>query len=208
MASQTINSNLVAIYVTPTTQKDPIPTLLSSTSSVTGANSILSMYTNEIAFVLNPAGVIIGIGQATSNEVGPLVDWTGAFGFLGAATSCTLDVNLSVNRQSALVSMDNSQSFVSTGATVWTSNIDALVQIDDVTNEGNLTSLIEMADKKLSVVGLFRVGYKRAYLGQGYIGSVSVSSSVDELATYAMTLEGHGRLYEIDVDASPWGGYF
>ena len=157
------------------------------------------------------------------NSLGIYIDNTsadGANGALGAttyqliacSTSCSLNlsnatIETACKKSAAGALSDRSVRHTQNGTQSWTMTVDGLVDLtfDSSGEETGFVDLMDIAISQQDVYVAFSTGdtagtTEYEYWGKAFISSIDATASVDDFATYTVTLEGNGDLAERTVD--------
>lgn len=167
-----INANCVAIYY-----------LEGSTSKRSIAVSDAGFTADAI--MINVGGEFRGVANGSGNALL-------ALDLAGAATNSTIEVSNAVDN----VARDGAGGMLQETNQTWSVQADGLIQ--DTGDTG--TILFDAARNKNYVVVKWSVGEASAeteYAGQALIDSVTLTGSVDEIATYSVSLTGVDEIYPV-----------
>lgn len=136
--------------------------------------------------------IIVDTARSTFLGFGSIVASTDTFTattltLAAAATSSTLDLTNTVED----VARDGSGGTLQEHEVEWSISADGLIQSTDDSGE----DLLDLARDKKYVVVKFEID-DIDYYGQAVIDSVSVTGTVDEIATYSVSLTGVDELYK------------
>lgn len=165
-----INANCVAIYYLEGSSSKRTVT----TSTSTGG-----------AFVINGTDEFLGVRNSGADGYQDLV-------LAGAATQSTIEVSNAVEN----VARDGSGGMLQETSQTWSVQADGLIQ--DSSDSG--TDIFKMAIDKDYVVVKWSVGEDGSeveFAGQALIDTVTLTGSVDEIATYSVSLTGVDDIYNV-----------
>lgn len=168
-----INANCVAIYYLEGSTSKRVVDVEDATSTITGA------------FTINSSGEFRGVASDTSGNFSTLT-------LAGAATNSTIEVSNAVDN----VARDGVGGMLQETNQTWSVQADGLIQ--DTGDTG--TILFDAARNKNYVVVKWSVGEASAeteYAGQALIDTVTLTGSVDEIATYSVSLTGVDEIYPV-----------
>ena len=168
-----INANCVAIYY------------LEGSSSKRTVSTSDNSSTVADTFVINSSGEFRGVAEDTSAAFYDLT-------IAGAATNSVIEISNAVEN----VARDGSGGVLQESTQTWSVTADGLIQDSNDTG----TDIFQMAIDKDYVVVKWSVGEEGSeveYAGQALIESVSLSGSVDEIATYNIQLTGVDDIYPV-----------
>lgn len=168
-----INANCVAIYYLEGSSSKRIVDVEDSTSTITGA------------FTINSGGQFRGVASDTSGGFSNLT-------IAGAATNSVIEINNAVEN----VARDGIGGMLQESTQSWSVTADGLIQDSNDTGTG----IFQMGIDKDYVVVKWSVGESGSeveYAGQALIESVTLSGSVDEIATYSVQLTGVDDVYPV-----------
>lgn len=167
-----INANCVAIYY-----------IEGSPSKRAVATSDAGFTTNAI--MLHSNGKFRGVSNSSANGLVALT-------LAGAATNSVLEVSNAVEN----VARDGVGGMLQETTQTFSVSADGLIQ--DTSDTG--TDIMKMAIDKDYVVVKWSVGESGSeveFAGQALIDTVTLTGSVDEIATYAVSLTGVDDIYEV-----------
>lgn len=169
-----INANCVAIYY-----------LEGATSKRTVVTSDNSTGLGNGSFVVSSSGKFRGVSNAAGNGFETLV-------LAGAATNSVLEVSNAVEN----VARDGAGGMLQESTQSFSLTADGLIQ--DTSDTG--TDLMKAAIDKKFVVCKWSVGEASSeveFAGQALIDTVTLTGSVDEIATYSISLTGVDDIFEV-----------
>lgn len=169
-----INANCVAIYyLEGTSSKRTIETGSTGTGMTAGAVQI------------NSSGQFTGVAAAGGSSYEALT-------IAGAATNSVIEISNAVEN----VARDGDGGMLQESTQSWSVTADGLIQ--DTNDTG--TDLFQMAIDKDYVVVKWSVGeasQEKEFAGQALIDTVTLTGSVDEIATYSISLTGVDDIYPV-----------
>lgn len=173
-----LNANCLAIYYhgSGSTSKYTVDSSFATISEVAaGGNASLTLFTTG-------TNTFLGFGTVAESA------FTAAtLTLAAAATSSTLDLTTTVED----VARDGSGGTLQETEIEWSISADGLIQASNDSGE----DLLDLARDKKYVMLKFEVD-DIEYYGQALIDSVSVTGTVDEIATYSVSLTGVDELYK------------
>lgn len=173
-----LNANCLAIYYhgSGSTSKYTVDSSFADLTEVAaGGDASLTLFTTGTNTFLGFGTVSGGVFTAATLTLA------------AAATSSTLDVTNTVED----VARDGSGGTLQESEVTWSVSADGLVQSSDDSGE----DLLDLARDKKYVLIKFEID-DIEYYGQVLIDNVSVTGSVDEIATYTVSLTGVDELYK------------
>lgn len=189
-----INANALAVYYIDGGSTSPLDVQV--VTSLNGEDVETS--DGAIDLFVTSADVFLGAGttDGTDGDAGDVSE--SAFTLAAAATSSTLDFSNSleevVSRDGAGASTKN----IVSSAQDWSVSADGLLQDTGDT----AVALTDLARDGKYVIVKFATGTASGsvqYVGQALLESASMTGGVDEIATYSVSLSGHGKLYKYTV---------
>lgn len=178
-----LNANCLAIYYHGSGSTSKYDVIDDYTSTSLAASGVSSDQTSVI--IVNTDGsTFLGFGDidATADTF-----TSTTLTLAAAATSSTLDLTTTVED----VARDGSGGTLQETEVEWSISADGLVQSSDDSGE----DLLDLARDKKYVMLKFEID-DIEYYGQALIDSVSVTGTVDEIATYSVSLTGVNDLYK------------
>lgn len=185
-----INANALAVYYIDGGSTSPLDVQV--TTDLLAAN--VSDTDGNIDLFVTSADVFLGAGTTDGSTNVDESDFTLA----AAATSSTLDFSNSLEE---VVSRDGSGAStknIVSSAQDWSVSADGLLQDTGDT----AVALTDLARDGKYVIVKFATGTASGsvqYVGQALLESASMTGGVDEIATYSVSLSGHGKLYKYTV---------
>ena len=189
-----INANALAVYYIDGGSTSPLDVQV--TTDLLAAN--VDDTDGNIDLFVTSADVFLGAGttDGTDGDAGDVSEST--FTLAAAATSSTLDFSNSLEE---VVSRDGSGAStknIVSSAQDWSVSADGLLQDTGDT----AVALTDLARDGKYVIVKFATGTASGsvqYVGQALLESASMTGGVDEIATYSVSLSGHGKLYKYTV---------
>jgi len=185
-----INANALAVYYIDGGSTSPLDVQV-----VTGIGAG-DTATSDGAIDLYVTSADVFLGAGTSDGSAAVVE--SSFTLAAAATSSTLDFSNSLEE---VVSRDGSGAStknIVSSAQDWSVSADGLLQDTGDT----AVALTDLARDGKYVIVKFATGTASGsvqYVGQALLESASMTGGVDEIATYSVSLSGHGKLYKYTV---------
>lgn len=187
-----INANCLGVYYIDGDSTNPLDVQV--TTDLTAAN--VSDTESAIDLFVTSADVFLGAG--TTDGTADVSE--SSFVLAAAATNSSLDFS---NTLEEVVSRDGtcgSTKNIVSSAQDWSITADGLLQ--DTSDTG--VALTDIARSGEYIVVKFSTGTTTGsveYVGQGLLENVTLTGGVDEIATYSVSISGHGKLYKYTVPA-------
>lgn len=204
----TLNSNSMGVYITDTAQVDPIGVINMNPLTQQDIEDVPTPagdHNTNKKYLLLKNGKLFGIAKAGLTVGSDLIDASDTLRLVGAATSTAIDTTASINEVAARTGIGISQNFIASSASSWNCNIDGLVYWSESVEDAGYafgstpTTMLEVSTNKYFVIVKYIVKDDATnpsiYWGQGLVESCNITSTVDDIATYSVSIKGYGPLY-------------
>lgn len=209
----TLNSNSMGVYITQTIQTDPLTVINMNPLTQQDIDDVDTPAGDEGTskrYLLLKYGKLFGIAKPGLTAGSNLIDASDTLVLVGAATSTAIDTTASINEVAARTGVGISQNFIASSASSWNCNIDGLVYWSESEADAGYsfgstpTTMLEVSTNKYFVIVKYVVKddpqFPSIYWGQGLVESCNITSTVDDIATYSVSIKGYGPLYATTVN--------